>query len=70
MKTISVTKEMWKLLHEYKRQGEFKNINELIKWIIEELESYQKKESEYIEEKYIPLEQTEYAKESLMNDEE
>ena len=41
MKSISVTKEMWKLLHEYKREGDFKNVNLLLKWIIEELERYQ-----------------------------
>lgn len=44
MKTISVSKEMWKLLHEYKREGEFKNVNELLKWILRELENYQKEE--------------------------
>ena len=42
---MSVTKEMWKQLHEYKREGEFKNVNELLKWILKELENYQREES-------------------------
>ena len=44
MKTVYVTVEMWKNLNEFKRQGNFRNVNELIKWMIEQLEIYQEKE--------------------------
>ena len=46
MKTVPVSKEMWKLLHEYKRQGNFRNVNELIKWVLLELERYQNLDKE------------------------
>lgn len=41
MKTVYVTVEMWKNLNEFKRQGNFRNVNELLKWVLKELEAYQ-----------------------------
>ena len=42
MKIVYVTVEMWKNLNEFKREGNFRDINELIKWMINELERLQK----------------------------
>lgn len=45
MKEINVTKEMWKQLHAYKRQGNFRNVNELIKWMLKEIERLQNEQN-------------------------
>ena len=45
MKTVAVSKDMWKQLHEYKREGNFRNVNELIKWMLKEIERLQNEQN-------------------------
>ncbi len=51
MKTVAVSKDMWKQLHEYKLEGNFRNVNELLKWVLLELERYQNLDKEVNEVK-------------------